>query len=785
MSAEVTKDPRREPSMSHLHLPSLPGQGRIIWSEDGKILYADERFASIVGAEDPQAIVGTEYWALSAPGQKQRILNHLLSAQGTCEQDLLRRDGQQVTVRLQGSAQGEGEARQWYAYVEHVVEEDEADSELSAQGIARRLRHQNAILLSLGQNQAIDAGELGPAMQALTEAGTQGLRCARSSVWLYINDKAQIYCHDLFEHQEARHSVGATLNASDFPRYFDALAEDRTIAANDAHKHPATSEFSEIYLKPLGITSMLEAPIRQNGQLVGVLCSEHIGPARTFSQEEQSFAAAVADYVGRALQAHERAKADRAIRELNAQLEQLVQERTASLQVTLDSMGDGLLRCNVDGSLQAERSKAAEAWFGAVPVGEPIWAYLCGHDAAAAVNMEMAIEGLSDGFLPLPLLIEQLPSAIVRGDRHYALSWRAILSEVDHEQPEGLVVIIQDITERLVQERIAALQRELPQIVSHIVSDGAGFVSFLEEMERLLESLYKEDDLTVKQRALHTLKGNSAIYGFASFSSLCHALEDHIAQEGQLQEEAVEALAADWHKALEPLSPFLKGRDEGIFLTHEEYLKFVERLAEEERSREVLLSEVNTWLLDRVGGLIKPLVSQATRIAESLGKAVEVELVHGELRLPDSSYRAFFASLVHPIRNAIDHGIEAPEVRDAHGKPAAGKIKVEIAHSPGRFEVIVSDDGAGIAWDRVAAKAKELGLAHDTREALVEALFSDGLSTKAEVTSLSGRGVGLSSTLSECRALGGEVKVESGAGQGTTMRFVFPVHDEQEQIAAE
>lgn len=770
--------------MTHISLPMLPGQGRVVWSEAGKILFADEHFAALVGVEAADALVGRDYWTLSAPGQKQRILNHLLSTQRSCEQELLTSSGQQITVRIQGAASGDGEQRQWYAYVEQV-QDDGLEDELTADAIARRLLHQNSILLSLGQDQAIDAGELGPAMRALTEAGAQGLRCARSSIWLYIDDKQKIYCHDLFEYEEDRHSDGTSLNASDFPRYFEALAEDRTIAANDAHKHPATSEFSEIYLKPLGITSMLEAPIRQNGQLVGVLCSEHIGPARTFTQGEQSFAAAVADFVGRSLQAHERVKADRAIRELNAQLEQLVQERTASLQMTLDSMGDGLLRCSIRGVLEAERSKAAESWFGPVPTGAPIWSYMCAHDAAASLAMERAIEALCEGFLPLSLLVEQLPQRLVRHERTYSLSWRAIVADEEPELPLSLVVIVQDITERLAQERAAALQRELPQIVSHIVSDGAGFVSFLEEMERLLGSLADSHELVVQQRALHTLKGNSAIYGFASLSGLCHALEDQIAQEGQLYDEAAQALSASWRKALEPLTPFLKGREEGVVLTHEEHIKFVARLEEDQLPRAALISEVNTWLLDRVGQLVKPLANQAVRMANTLGKRVDVELLHANERLPSSSYRSFFASLVHPIRNAIDHGIEQPELRAQLGKPEVGKLTVQIVSSGERFEVLIVDDGAGISWDRVAQKAQELGLAHDTQEDLVEALFSDGLSTKEEVTSLSGRGVGLASTLEQCRALGGEVLIESRAGLGTTMRFSFPLSAEFEQSAAE
>jgi two-component system chemotaxis sensor kinase CheA len=88
--------------------------------------------------------------------------------------------------------------------------------------------------------------------------------------------------------------------------------------------------------------------------------------------------------------------------------------------------------------------------------------------------------------------------------------------------------------------------------------------------------------------------------------------------------------------------------------------------------------------------------------------------------------------------------------------------------------VEVTDNGHGIAWERVRGKALEQGLPHATNEDLVKALFTDGLSTREEVSDTSGRGVGMGSVRAACEALNGQIEVISQPGEGTTFRFRFP-----------
>src|SRR5690606_11022872 len=104
-------------------------------------------------------------------------------------------------------------------------------------------------------------------------------------------------CDELYELSRNQHSTGEALQADAFPSYFAALAENDVIAAHDARQDTRTWEFSQPYLVPLGITSMLDAPVFIDGVLEGVLCLEHVGRARQWTHGEQSFASAVSNLI--------------------------------------------------------------------------------------------------------------------------------------------------------------------------------------------------------------------------------------------------------------------------------------------------------------------------------------------------------------------------------------------------------------------------------------------------------------------------------------------------------
>jgi anti-anti-sigma regulatory factor len=230
-------------------------------------------------------------------------------------------------------------------------------------GTEATLRRQHRLLLRVAQSAAIDGGDLAAALPLLTEVVAEGVAVERASIWLYDDERTAIVCHDLFCRTPATHARGAALAARDFPGYFAALAEARTISAADAHTDPATREFSAAYLEPLGIGAMLEAPIRRHGRLVGVLCSEHVGGARRFTADEEGFAASIAEVVARAYNAADARAAEAALAAANASLAALDAEHRALIERLREAalhlaapvleVWDGVLAVPVIGALDA------------------------------------------------------------------------------------------------------------------------------------------------------------------------------------------------------------------------------------------------------------------------------------------------------------------------------------------------------------------------------------------------------------------------------------------------
>jgi len=163
--------------------------------------------------------------------------------------------------------------------------------------------------------------------------------------------------------------------------------------------------------------------------------------------------------------------------------------------------------------------------------------------------------------------------------------------------------------------------------------------------------------------------------------------------------------------------------------------------------------------------------------------ALNLVIEPNDVLLFPESWATFWSGFTHAIRNAVDHGIESPEERLAAGKPAQGKIRLTTRLLDDDLLVEIADDGRGIAWNLVRARAAAVGLAHDTREDLTEALFQDGLSTKGEVSEFSGRGIGMGALRAISRKMGGSVQVTSAEGQGTCLSFRWTkMHDRVDSL---
>ncbi|MGL5080633.1 MAG: GAF domain-containing protein [Microcoleaceae cyanobacterium] len=252
-------------------------------------------------------------------------------------------------IRLSGETVGViclehiGQVRPWQPEDENFVRSvadlialameacDRQCSEAELQERAVQLRQQNQALIQLAKHPAVNQGKLELAIQTMTEIVAQTLQVERVSVWFYRADKTNLQCEDLYKQATQDHHQGSVLDVIAYPDYFQAIATEEIIAMNDAQTDPRTLEFAEAYLKPLGITSMLDSPIQFGGETIGVICIEHIGKMRCWEPEDEHFVRSVADLITLTLEARDR-------RETEAELQQKEEQYRSIFEAVSDAI---------------------------------------------------------------------------------------------------------------------------------------------------------------------------------------------------------------------------------------------------------------------------------------------------------------------------------------------------------------------------------------------------------------------------------------------------------------
>lgn len=212
------------------------------------------------------------------------------------------------------------------------------------------------------------------------------------------------------------------------------------------------------------------------------------------------------------------------------------------------------------------------------------------------------------------------------------------------------------------------------------------------------------------------------------------------------------------------------------------------RLKDEEFERAVSTLDLATARLQNavmrtrmqpVGKVFSRFNKLARDVARSLSKEVELEIIGADTELDRNLVEALADPLVHLVRNAIDHGVETPELREATGKPRMGNVRLSAQQEGDFVSIEVNDDGAGIDPERLRVKAREKGLieaetaARLSSEECLQLIFLPGFSTKQAVTDISGRGVGMDVVQSRIRELSGQIQIQSELGRGS--RFLIRV----------
>lgn len=459
-----------------------------------------------------------------------------------------------------------------------------------------------------------------------------------------------------------------------------------------------------------------------------------------------------------------------------------VREANAAMRVVLDHVSQGLMTMDLSGGCSPQRSAMLDTLMGPMPASKSWADWVASADPTAGTWTQLGLDELAEDILPTEVVLGQMPSRISTerdGEKQtFSVDYQPI--QAADGQLGKLLVVVTDITEKLRQAEAEAQQRENLRLFELIASDASGFKEFFKEASRLMKLVRSPDALGLVElkRVIHTLKGNTAIFGLARFSGTCHELEDQIEVTGERPTATdLQGLDEAWGSIEAKVAQLSGGDAETRLSVPREDLEALEAAIEAKEPHEVLAKKLRHAQLEPTEKRLAALAEQARKIAERLGRSnVEVQTdVRGDPRVEGERWSSFWSSLVHVLRNAVDHGMETAEERANAGKSEQATLQLSSYEDEGRLFLDVRDDGRGIDVGRLAEKAKERGFDYASTIDLLHSIFDDGVSTRTEVSETSGRGVGMAAVKAEVEALGGSIEVSSERGAGTRFSFVFPL----------
>ena len=366
-------------------------------------------------------------------------------------------------------------------------------------------------------------------------------------------------------------------------------------------------------------------------------------------------------------------KAAEELRSANESLERRVRDRTLELagknrdlRLVLDNVDQALLTVDLQGYLAPERSQRFDRWFGS-STGRPLFAEHIGADPDFASSVALGLEAIREDLMPRELCLDQLPPRFIVGQRHFDCRYLPIEVETDLV---GLLLVIDDVTERLAREREDTEQRELLAAFTALTGDRKGFLIFFEESERMLRELSQRGiEAASERRLLHTLKGNAASYGLQAIAALCHRAEGELDNDCAVSPETLDQLAARWAAIVATIRAVVPDElSKSIEVSESDLHELVER-AGRGASGSQIVAALQRLRWEPVERPLGRLAQHARALAARLGKdGLDVQVAADGLRLDPDRWTPLWSMM---IRFGEERG--GPRYRVERTSPGRGK----------------------------------------------------------------------------------------------------------------
>ena len=465
------------------------------------------------------------------------------------------------------------------------------------------------------------------------------------------------------------------------------------------------------------------------------------------------------------------------VRQLNEGLELKVKERTEEISTILQNVKSGFLLIDRHAVIFPGFTESCHRLLGrSIKAGDSLTNILPLYPSERD-HLALAIDQVFDDLLPIEVTLGQLPRRLEYEDSIVSLS----ASEVRNQETNQLRAILLTINDaRPLKEAERKIARN--EMLLNILERKEAFKQFLQDWNKEIgqcREAIKGDDARKIKYLLHTMKGNLASFGFSELVELIHRLEDRSSvslEDIDLIEASFDGLLKEHKNVLR-----LEERRQTYSITDRELKQLISLFDEApgltKPMRQRLSQFVESFRLAGISKFIESLEKAVQETSKALDKSVSFKVTNSDLRVSENLF-PLLRTLVHLLRNAIDHGIEPPSERGA--KDPIGSVELRFEEGEQALQIIVIDDGTGLDLQRISEKALDMGLVTSRElqamddEAIALLIFADGFSTREEVTEVSGRGVGVAAVYHAVIELGGSLRLDNHPGQGLRVILSIP-----------